>query len=317
MSSPRHHFEVERVKGAAISKAEWMHCVESSECGSIYAYPDFLDAALPGWEGLILRERGIIKGVWPLWIKKKLGISHALQPAFVRYMGPTLAGPSAGMEQRHWYGFVHEAIQALTIALPKEIQALSYFLHPNFTYGLPFLTNGYRLGTRFTYVISPGHQWPKSILRKIREAKAAELASTSMAWEDVKELIKLNLIAKREIVPMNVQPRLERIANCREISDHVSVRGVYDNKGTPLAFAISLMDRNAVYNLAAGINPKYRDSPAFSLLQAERAATAEEKNCILDFQGSMLPGVESAIRCYGGTAKPHFEITRGRLSRLI
>ena len=67
-----------------INKRKWDSCVADSQNGLIYAYAWYLDIVSPNWSALIKED---YKAIFPLPIKKKLGISYISQPLFTQKLG--------------------------------------------------------------------------------------------------------------------------------------------------------------------------------------------------------------------------------------
>ena len=67
-----------------IDKQKWDNCLEQSECAKIYAYSWYLDIVAPNWKALIHDN---YKAVFPLPVKKRLGISYISQPLFTQQLG--------------------------------------------------------------------------------------------------------------------------------------------------------------------------------------------------------------------------------------
>ena len=63
---------------------KWDKCIIGSVNGNFYAKSWYLDIVSPNWKALIQDD---YKAVFPLPIKKRLGISYISQPLFTQQLG--------------------------------------------------------------------------------------------------------------------------------------------------------------------------------------------------------------------------------------
>lgn len=104
------------LKRNQIDDARWNDTVENSPDGHVFFKTWYLDALDPEWSAL---TDGDYQWIFPVSIKKRLGISYALQPVFSRYTG--LIGRS---------GYDSEISDAFLKVLQQHSQYTDICLHP-------------------------------------------------------------------------------------------------------------------------------------------------------------------------------------------
>ena len=71
-----------------------------------------------------------------------------------------------------------------------------------------------------------------------------------------------------------------------------------------------VMDHSTAYILLTGIDPVLKKSGALYLLYWQAIQDAAEWNLNVDFCGSILPGIESSLRSFGGERVPYYCISK-------
>ena len=85
---------IEHLQHEAIDKAAWDARLDRSANALWYAHSSVLDAACPGWEALVDRERD---AQMPLTKGRKFGIEYLYQPFLLQQLGVFGAAPSPGL----------------------------------------------------------------------------------------------------------------------------------------------------------------------------------------------------------------------------
>jgi hypothetical protein len=207
-------------------------------------------------------------------------------------------------------------LRVLVDALP----AVAFFrinFHHTVTNWLPFAWAGYAQTTRYTYVIED-----LSDLEAIRENLAPQLRTNLRKAEkagirveesdDLETLLALDrktfahLTTPRPYTEDDVR-RLD--AACRQHGAR-KILLARDETGRPHAALGVVYDRKCMYNLIGRTDPELRGSAANHLTLWRALELACDLHVSFDFCGSMLEGVESFNRSFGGVLKPYFEISR-------
>ncbi len=97
---------IRHLRHRQIDKAAWDAVVRQSRMEVPYALSWWLDILSPGWEGIVAEERW----VFPLPVKRKMGVKIMLQPPFIQQLG------IFSMEK-----MPPAAVAAVVAALPRSI----------------------------------------------------------------------------------------------------------------------------------------------------------------------------------------------------
>lgn len=294
---------------------EWDAFVEQSPQGSIFCLSWWLEAMCRGeFEILVLRKGDEIAAGMPLPTGRKFLWSTITMPPLTQTLGPILP-PGEGKYVTRLSNETSR-LRALVDALP----AADFFrmnCHPSLANWLPFHWAGYQQTTRYTYILDDLSD-PEAVrasaasqLRtKLRKAEKAGLQVEES--DDIETLVELNrktfanLDAARPYTEDDVR-RLD--ASCAE-HDARRILIARDEAGQPHAAVCLVYDHRCMYNLVGGTDPDLRGSNATQLMLWRGIELAGEMGLSFDFCGSMIEGVESFNRAFGGRLTPYFEIAR-------
>lgn len=76
--------KIEYLKHNQINKQQWDNSIEKSHNGLVYALSWYLDIISPGWSALVLEDYNT---VMPLTQRQKFGIKYLYQPVFIQKLG--------------------------------------------------------------------------------------------------------------------------------------------------------------------------------------------------------------------------------------
>lgn len=276
--------------------------------------PWWLDAVCgpEAWDAAV--ADGPLPGVWPWFRTRRWGLPVVQLPPLTAYAGPWLAAPPP-----HWPSHKRLAAEQRTLAnLIGQLPRVPFFhqtCHPDFQNGLPLLWAGFRQTTRYTYVLPDTrdldalHVGLKHTLRTdLRRADAELLVEHT---HDPRRLFALNAQSfarkgRRPPYRFEVFERLHRALEQRgQAVGLVARSGERDCAGLLLAFD----DRQASV-LLAGVGLGNRNPGALHRLYWEAIGFCSARGLQLDFEGSMVPGIERVFRGFGGQMRPYFRIWR-------
>jgi len=75
---------IRHLKNDEIEREKWDECIAAAFNGNVYGFSWYLDIVSPGWEALV--EDDYLR-VFPLPLKRKLGVAYSLQPYFTQQLG--------------------------------------------------------------------------------------------------------------------------------------------------------------------------------------------------------------------------------------
>jgi hypothetical protein len=296
---------------------EWDNFVDYSPQGNIFCRSWWLRCVWPGgFDILILKKSGEIVAGMPYSISHKYGYSSIRMPNLTQTLGVLLGKPSSNKYETNISNEM-ERIKLLVESIPK----VKYFcmnFHYNFTNWLPFYWSNFKQTTRYTYLIndlSNLKEIEDSFSAKTRNTikKALKLGITIVESENVDDFLALNRKTfARQGLKLPYSEDLVRRIN-QECANR-EARKIFlakdaDNKIHSALFVI--FDKFSMYNLMQGGDPDLRDSGANSLAMWHSIRLAQKVTLKYDFEGSMVPNIESFVRSFGPIQTPYFQISKG------
>lgn len=289
--------------------------VDASPQGSIYCHTWWLEAVAPKEHELLTVKAGDeIRAAWPITYQEVAGQRVIGMPPLTQKLG-VLFGPSPAKYAER-LSEEHGIIEELIGQLPRDTP-VSHQFHERFTNWLPFYWNHFQQTTRYTYLLprlddleSLWTSLRSGARRRIRAASKDGLKIRETA--DVEEVFRLyGLTMKRQgISPPYTLSQLQRIdAGCAKNAGRLALIAE-DAQGKAHGGLYVVYDSRCAVYLLGGADPDLRHGGAQTALLWEAIQFASRTSQTFDFEGSMIRGVEAAIRDLGGVQTPYFRIWR-------
>ncbi|MEN0003017.1 MAG: GNAT family N-acetyltransferase [Bacteroidota bacterium] len=276
----------------------------------IYMYDWYLDAVCTDctWDVVLAKAGDQVVAALPFALKRKMGFTYIVMPAFTKFMGPIL--------HPDYRAHKHEVTlyQTLIEQLPK-VAAFKQNFHVQATNWLPFYWQGYEQSTRYTYRIdlSDLDQVYGNINRNMRRniKKAAQQLRVSLD-DNPKAFFELNQksFARQDLAIPYSYELFER--HDQALAKHQAriLFFALDANDQIHSAAHLIWDKQASYYHLSGDDPALRKSGGGILLIWEAIKYTKEVLGLpyFDFEGSMLPQVEQIRRQFGAKQQPYFSI---------
>ncbi|MDX2283023.1 MAG: GNAT family N-acetyltransferase [Bacteroidia bacterium] len=310
---------LDRCAGHTLDPDAWDRFVGASPQGSLYALHGYATAVRPDWEAWIVADQGAWQAVMPFCTNRRWGFRSLPQPMFTQYWG-VLFRPMPELALREQLYLKKEILQLL-IRQMDDFQLIVQNFSPYFDYGAPFHWGGFQLFQRYTYLLSlkPGTealyaQLQSDLPRKIRRAQQHMTVLPGSVGE-LTALMEANQQAGRDITGGPVS--FDAMRRMLEYLTRSGNGGIRCTSGREAALAYGHFGKQTLYLMGA-FDPEQSRSNGMSLLMWElirlAAARGDEQ---LDFEGSMIEGVEGFFRKFGASPVPYLQIRRNRLPQLI
>ncbi|MBC8265716.1 MAG: hypothetical protein H8E84_02000 [Flavobacteriales bacterium] len=273
-----------------IDKQKWDSCVASSQNGLIYAYAWYLDIVSPNWTALILDD---YRAVFPLPIKKKLGISYISQPLFTQQLGLFSSDKEI-------------ALSSFLKAIPKKVWLRSLQIHNE-------LDNA-KTKDNFELNISSDievirKKYSQNVKRNLKKSAEHNLDIKTCSHDLLIQLFKQN--KGREVKEMNKKA----YSILSELLDKIKQKqkgncfGVYKyDKLISAAFFSNCLERS-IYLFSAS-NSIAKEIGANHFLIDTYIENFKKDSLILDFEGSMIPSLARFYASFGAEKKHYFLINK-------
>jgi len=282
---------------------------------AIYCRRWWLDAVAPNaYDILTIEEGGEIRAAWPITYQEVSGHRVIAMPPLTQKLGVLFAASTAKYAER--LSQEHRLIEALIERLPART-FVSHHFHETFTNWLPFHWHGFQQTTRYTYILPSlvdldaiWNSLRKSARTTIRNGEKHGLrVRDARNIGEVFSLYALTMARQGLALPYTLA-QLERLdAAC---SAHAGRKALIaeDAQGRPHACLYLVHDPDCAIYLMGGADPELRQSGAQTVLLWEAIRFASSCSRQFDFEGSMIRGVEAALRDLGGFQTPYFRIWR-------
>lgn len=266
-----------------------------------------------GWNVVTHCRDGRIIAALPYVNKRKYGFSQIGQPHFTQTLGVWLAPNSAKYVKK--IGQEKEILFSLIDSLPKHNVFFQSF-HHSFVNWMPFYFRGFEQTTKFSYVIedlSDINQVWKDMSTAVRtDVRKAE--KTVSIVNNISADLFYNIICKtygRQGI--KVPYTQERFSGFFQKLVHYGAGKIFaavDDKKRIHAVVLIVWDKNCAYYLMGGGDPELRNSGGATLCLWEAIKFSSTVTKAFDFEGSMVEGIESFFRGFGGKQKPYYRIYR-------
>ncbi|WP_319499848.1 hypothetical protein [uncultured Draconibacterium sp.] len=291
--------QIHYIKHAQIDSDKWNRCIDGALNCRIYAYDWHLDRTAIKWDALIY---GDYEYVMPLPFRKKLGIKYIYQPLFSQQLGifPT---PSNAIFDSFINAlkdrFKYADVQLNALNVLGETDGDIFFERKNYLLSLT---------KDFKSIISG---YSKNTKRNIAKAQKQDLTIIEgIRLEDYLEFKAQNLT---DGVDRSAIDKLKSLIAFGEYKGFGKIYGVY-TPGNNLCAAVYFCrwkDRVIYFNAAS--NEEGKNTGAMYYLINRFIEDNAEKNLILDFEGSMIPGVERFYAGFGAKPETYFHLNYNRL----
>lgn len=292
------------VKHTEVDSTKWNHCIDHAPNSRIYAYDWHLDRTAEVWDALIW---GDYKYVMPLPFRKKLGIKYLYQPIYSQQLGIFPTPPPQVEKVFYEYitaNFRYSDVNINSENQPKNISdKIQYIPRNNF---LLELNNDYKtLSASFS----------KNTKRNISKANKRKLSlAQGISLEDYMEFKTSHLQADIGNKELGI---LKSLISYGHYKGFGQIYGVYSPDNELCAAVYFCQWKNRVIYFNAASSEKGKNLGGMYFLLNKFIEQNAGKNIILDFEGSMLPGVARFYGGFGAAAEKYFQLKFNRLPLLL
>ncbi|MDX2002453.1 MAG: hypothetical protein SFW35_08470 [Chitinophagales bacterium] len=266
-----------------------------------YALSWYLDStASNNWGALIAEDH---KWVLPLPFHTKFGISYVYQPFFTQQLGLFASTGIVEMER------------ALA-AIPKKFRLVDIYC--NYTNAV---VERNQLAARTNLVLPLNKSYSElrsafteNLKRNIKKATKAGLIFLETGdYKSAVDFFKLHVSNRIENLPDKAFIKLAILCNALQERKKLRSYRVVSPKGTVLASAIFIEHHNRLINILPSSNEEGRANGAMAFLLDSIIKNNADSDTILDFEGSMIPGVAQFYQSFGALNQPYWHLKINRL----
>jgi hypothetical protein len=309
---------------------------------SVFLHPFWLDVVCNKgtWDVCLSHDNaGEIDGVLVYYTVKLKGIFTAIvMPELTPNAGIWLRLPHHkinGIKRHSVYTSTKKIVETLVAQLPNVPIYCQHF-HYSLVDWQPFFWRNFRQTTHYSYILDNLDDLAaiygdlkgsvRTDLRKAERlvsienlsqtapsdlAEFYDVVNLSFRKQGMKPLYSLETLQKLDNVLGEKHARQLFLARDTESLSRQIGRVAKDEKGTLHGGVYVIIWHGTAHYIAGGSHPEKRQSGAMSLLIWRAIEWAAAQGChTFDFEGSMIPQVETLFRAFGGKQKPFFRITK-------
>ncbi len=287
-----------------IDTKKWNHCIETSVNSRIYANEWHLDRAAIRWDALVL---GDYEYVMPIPVKKKWGIEYVYQPLFCQQLG-IFPEPSLAIAQL-FYVTILKKFRYADVHLNSTNPPIEKIDEVSF---LPRKNHLLLLNTGYTSIAA---DYNTNTKRNI--AKAAKNNLNLIAGIRLEEYLEFKKNQASTQFSRSDFGKLKNIIAFGQYKGIGEIFGVYDKTNHLRAAVYFCRWNDRVIYLNAASDEPGKELRAMHYLIDQFIRKHAGKNIILDFEGSMIPGVARFYEGFGALPETYFQLKFNRLPLLL
>lgn len=281
-------YKIEILPSEKINKEKWNQLISQSSNGLIYAKSNYLDFVSDHWDGLVIND---YETIMPIPWRTKAGLKYAYTPAFTQqlgFIGAPLHLPIESLMKRVYSTYRYGSIllnagNSLTAIITEATPKLNLLLN---------------LQRPFDQI--------KLMFRKDHLQNAQKALNNGLIFTEIIPINKaisfyqsINGSKTPHIAESNYQ-RLETYCDTvLQFNQLCFTRAVMNEQGDLLSSALFLQDEKRIYNIMNATSDMGRSEKANHLLFYQVIQAFSEKDLILDFEGSSIPGIKQFYEGFG------------------
>lgn len=275
-------------KNEEIDRAKWDSYIREAHNGLIYAESEFLDAMAGEWCALIDEASGT---VWPLSLKKKLGITYSFQPPFAQQLG------IFSKTELH-----EEVIKRFIEKAGEHFDLIDIYVN--------FQNPVKGAAERTNYILNLNKDFRDLSGRFRKDLITKPLSSGLQYAEGTME--RMFQFYRQYIFPKNLQlteeqlQHFERLASGYFPKRKALTRCVTSAEGEILSIGLFFIDDRRLYYMMGANSPEGRRLSANAFLIYEVIREFAGQELIFDFEGSEIPGVKAFFEKFSPKRQPYY-----------
>lgn len=292
-----HSGEIRFIPRGEIDTVKWDNCIGRSANGLIYGYSWYLDHMARQWDGLVLND---YESVMPLTWHKKYGVHYLYQPFLAAQLGV----------------FGNAPVDAFLKTIPSKFSYWDIYLN----HGNHAIPKAFPMVVRKNFILdlSPSYEdlyrsYSPNIQRNIR--KSEKLGAKPVIDFPVDEVIELAAEQMKHYARDHSadMARFKKLFRYLQERQQAITYGMRNTAGELMASCVFLFSHNRAYYLLVGNHPKSRHAGASHSLVDAFIRDHANKQLLLDFEGSDVPGLAHFYGSFGSQQENYPAIRLNRL----
>lgn len=294
-------------------------CEYDSVYVPVFSQPWWLDAAcgFENWDVFIVEKGGEYVAALPYYLEVRNGKKAITKAKNTQNNGIIISYPE-GQKYTTKLDYEEKIVNEMIDHIESlGIDQYEQQYHYRFQNWLPFYWRGYDEITRYTYVISNTsdldavmNNYTSNVRKNIKKAKRiVHLRREELSVKDFYQINRKSFERQGKDIPYSLE-FVKNIYESGRENNAVRILAAEDEAGNVHSAALLVWDKESVYYLLNGTDPKYKNSQANCFLIHESICFAGAMGKRFDFEGSVIKQIERAFREYGGIRMPYFRISK-------
>lgn len=269
------------------------------------------------WKAVVVQKGGDLHGAWVYNPTKKFTFNLLLTPKLTPYHGVYIFYPP-GQKHATKRSFEKKTINELFEKLPAFDLLDQNFL-PRLDNWQPFYWNRFSQSTRYTFMLNTTQKvselWEglnPSIRRAVKKARERHGLKV-VESDDVSAFYALNqqTFERKNIKPPCDLSFLQKVDAAAASQKSRKIFFAVDADSNQHAACYLVYDQQTVYYLMGGVNTRFKNSEAATLVMWHAIEYAAQKGFKhFDFEGSMIEPVARFFSSFGAEQVPYHRITK-------
>lgn len=270
-------------------------CIEKAPNSRVYAFSWYLDAVADHWDALVLND---YEAVMPLPWRQKYFINYIYQPPWTQQLGVFSSNEIS-----------EEFILNFIKAVPKKFKKITI----QFNSGNPL--KGKNVTERVNYILPLDRPY-RELFGKFRKDRRSRIrkndsvisiqSGTHLASQSIVKIFKKEYQSKIEVSEENYR-KLNMLLENRALNNKVNFEIlIAKQKEEVIAGAIFLATNNSITYLFSAQTEKGRALNSLSAILNRVIENYSGSDKILDFEGSMIPGIADFFKSFGAEKEKYF-----------
>lgn len=298
--------QVKYIKGDKIDHEKWDRCIVNAVNGNICAYSWFLDIMSSGWDGLVAGDYAYIM---PLSVSRRFGIDYLLQPRFIQQSG-VFGIPSLDVQT------VSNFIEILI----KNIKVIDYHFNDQNT-----LPGEWDVEMRPNFLLKTEKSYEELKLAYSKNLKRNLKKTIDSGFHVIKnrnpepliQLFREENGSRFSFINDENYSRLTRVIHACLNHDMAEVWNVYNLENEICGGIVWLFSHGKAVLYFSAQSMFGRSQGSLSWLIDAFISEHASSGIILDFEGSVHPGLAHFYSSFGALSQPYPHFTINNLSPLL
>ncbi|MFH2141797.1 MAG: hypothetical protein ABIJ97_05210 [Bacteroidota bacterium] len=291
------------IEHSKIDFQKWDQTINKSVNGLVYAYSWYLNIVSPEWDAIIESDYDT---VMPVTVSKKAGLTFFIQPLLTQQLGVFSRSVLSSEMVDEFLIFAKEKFRYINININKfnKINSDKYKVKDLVTFELELISLYDKLYKKYS----------TNTKRNIKNALKNKISViNAITPNQMIDLLKDNLGEKIAELNDSIYNNMRKIASFSLQHGLAELIGAYTEKNELCSAGFFITTNNKSIFLFGGSTPEGKEKSAMFMIIDNFIRKYSEKNIILDFEGSNIPGLARFYGGFGASPSKYINLTINNL----